>query len=484
MSKDKKISKALAIDTLWRRAKLTWKLDANQVEMYEMVENTDSSIIVIGSSRQIGKTRFLVTLAVEFCLKNPKSIVIFIAPTIKDIKSITRAHMREVLDDCPRDLMPSYKAQDNYWSFKNGSEIQFFGTENGNADSARGRTANLVLVDEAGFCSDFDKVINEILVPTTTMTGGKIIMASTPPKSLDHPFIGFMRKAAFNGSYIKRTIYDNPRLSKEAIDKLAEAAGGYDSVGFRREYLVELITSDDDAIIPEFSKVKADTIKYWEKPPHFDTYVSLDIGGKDLTFAIFAYYDFQNAKIVIEDEVVIERRDMVSDYLAAQIKLKENERFINLDSGEIVTPKRVADNNNVVLLNDLQRKHGLMFVPTLKDDFDAALNNTRLLIKNKKVIINPRCKNLISHLESGIWNKSKTSFARSSEHGHFDGIAALIYLLRNINFDKNPFPADFAGDASFFRSKKITTPVTKNEVAISGLAKLIKTSPYFKRKQF
>jgi hypothetical protein len=115
--------------------------------------------------------------------------------------------------------------------------------------------------------------------------------------------------------------------------------------------------------------------------------------------------------------------------------------------------KRVSD-NNLTLINDLQRMHGLLFRPTRKDDADAALNNMRILIASKQIIINPRCKILISHLNAGIWDKSKTKFARSAlKFGHFDAIDSLKYMVRNVNFQANPFPANYglpSGSHAFY----------------------------------
>jgi hypothetical protein len=49
----------------------------------------------------------------------------------------------------------------------------------------------------------------------------------------------------------------------------------------------------------------------------------------------------------------------------------------------------------------------------------------------------------VAHLKYGIWNKSRTQFERSAEHGHFDCVAALIYMVRNISEGKNPIPPGF-----------------------------------------
>lgn len=416
-----RIDKKKAIEALWRRGILKWKLDKNQLEMYEFSRDDRHSIVVIGSSRQLGKSFFLTTLAIEECLRQPYTIVKFIAPKVKDIKRIIAPLIREITQDAPKDLIPSYSTQDHIFKFENGSEIQLAGTDNGHAESIRGNKAHLCIIDEAGFCDDLDYIVNSILIPTTTTTNGKIIMASTPSRAPDHPFMDFMRQAQAEDRFIKKTIYDNPRLTEAQIDKIAAAIGGKDSVDFKREYLVEIIVSEDDAVVPEFTpELQKLIIGEVPRPPFFDSYLAMDIGGSDLTVVLFAYYDFRNARVVVEDEIVYGKK-MLTDQLAIDIKQKEADLWANRATGEVRPPLlRVADNNNIILLNDLSAKHNLSFTPTLKDNKEAALNNMRMLIKGQKFIIHPRCKTLISHLSGAIWNKARTSYARSVDKGHYD----------------------------------------------------------------
>lgn len=449
------LSKKSAIDALWRRSVLHWKLDKNQMEMYKFVRETDFKIIVIGSSRQLGKSYFLVTLAIEECLKNPFVIVKFIAPKAKDIKRIITPLIREITGDCPKELNPEYKSQDNVFKFKNGSEIQLAGTDNGHAESIRGNKAHLCIIDEAGFCDDLSYIVNSILIPTTTTTGGRIVMASTPSKSPDHDFMHFMNEAEVEGRFIKKTIYDNPRLTIREIDALAEALGGKESIDFRREYLVEKIKSEEDAVVPEFTKELRDRcVKSWQRPPFYETYVSMDIGIKDLTVVLFAYYDFRQAKVIIEKELVLSGTRMLTDNLAQNIKDIESTLWVNKMTGEAKpVTLRVADNNNLLLLNDLAVKHGMNFLATAKDNKEAALNNMRMLLRSDRIMIAPECKTLISHLEGALWNKARTSYIRSGDKGHYDAVDALAYLCRNINFNKNPYPAnyDLGGSGDIFR---------------------------------
>lgn len=478
-SPKKTISRKDAIDQLWRRSIITWKLDVNQLEMHDFVVNGNNKITVIGSSRQLGKTFFLVALAIEQCLKQKYSIVKFIAPTVKDIKRIVTPLIREITADCPLDLKPTYNGPDHIFRFPNGSEIQLAGTENGHAESIRGNKAHLCIIDEAGFCDDLDYIVKSILIPTTTTTGGKIVMASTPSKSPDHPFMMFMKHAEAEKRFVKKTIYDNPRLQQSDIDQIAEALGGKESVDFRREYMVEMITSEEDAVIPEFNDdLQSRIVREHAKPAYFDTYVSMDIGAKDLTVCLFAYYDFLQGKIIVEDEIVLSGKKMLTDSLAELIKAKEQSLWTSPLTGEQKVPYlRVADNNNLILLNDLGAKHKITFVPTLKDNADAALNNMRMMLRSERIYINPRCKTLIFHLKSAIWNKARNSYARSGDQGHYDAVDALKYLCRNINLGKNPYPANYQlanSHTSIFNNASTLEPKTELE---QGIVNIFKTKP-------
>jgi len=477
LSPEQEKAQKKAKETLWRRANIaSWKLDVNQKEMYKFAREKPDKIIVIGSSRQLGKTYFLVTLALEECLRTPYAIVKFIAPKAKDIRRIIAPLIRQITEDCPKDLRPAYKTQENIFRFPNGSEIQLAGTDNGHAESIRGNKANLCIIDEAGFCDDLDYIVSSILIPTTTTTGGKIIMASTPSRSPDHDFMQFMKKAELEDRFIKKTIFDNPRLTKKDIDDLAEALGGYESIDFRREYLVEIITSKDDAVVPEFNaELRAKVIKDWTRPPYYDAYVGMDIGVRDMTVVLLGYYDFIAAKLIIEDEIVLSGRSMLTDSLATAIKEKEVALWTSKFTGEAKPPfLRISDNNNLILLNDLAAGHGITFLATRKDDKDAALNNMRMLIRNERIIIHPRCKTLIFHLEAAIWNTDRTKYLRSAvDKSHYDAVDALVYLCRNLNFNKNPYPAnyDFIGKGAVFHRDALPKGDTQME---QGLNKMMK----------
>jgi len=169
----------------------------------------------------------------------------------------------------------------------------------------------------------------------------------------------------------------------------------------------------------------------------------MDIGSKDLTVVLFAYYDFKNGVLVVEDEIVMNGPSMTTDKLAAEIKAKEKKLWTNPVTLEVQPPLlRVAD-NNLIMINDLRRLHDISFIPTKKDDKIAALNTLRMKIANREIYINPRCKTLVAHIRHATWNKARTAFTRSRDKGHYDALDSLTYMVRNINYNKNPYPPGY-----------------------------------------
>jgi hypothetical protein len=434
---------AAAREALWRQGVVHWLLYPHQKDLYDSYQQCQDKVIFWNCSRRLGKSTVTCVIAIEECLKTPNTIIKYCCAKQVDAKGIIRPLIRDLVKTCPTDIRPEFKAYEKAYVFPNGSRIEISGLDGGRAESLRGGSAKLAIIDEAGLVGDLKYIIKSIILPTTTTTKGKIILATTPPKSSSHESNYYYQKSRLEGNCITKTVYEASHIDKEELEKIIEECGGVDSVEFRREYLAEWIVDNNRAIIPEFSEVKKEVVKEWARPPFYDSYVSMDLGLKDLTVVLFAYFDFRNDKLIIEDEFVINGQKFTTEALAAGIRRKEAQCFTDPLSGEQTQPYMRISDNNLIVINDLFQLHGLHFLATRKDDSDAALNNLRMMVHNQRIIINPRCQTLISHLENGIWNKQKSSFDRSADGSHYDAIDALKYLVRNVQFSKNPFPSSY-----------------------------------------
>lgn len=417
----------------WRRGLLQWKLRPVQLKMWRSITENESLKFTINSSRRIGKSYLLCVIALEQALKKPMSMIRFAAPTQKALKKIIQPHLSKILNDCPIHLRPTYKTQEQVYVFANGSEIHLAGANSGHAENLRGTEAHLFIIDEAGFVDNLKYLIDDIAIPQCLTTGGKLIMASTPPRTPAHDFAEYAHNAKLEGNYSHFTIYD-ANYDETIIDTFKKEAGGEESTTWRREYLADFIVDEDYALVPEW---KESFVQPFEKDPHWTyhfKYESLDVGVRDLTVCLFAHYNFKEAKLYVHDEVVMSGPKMTTERLATAIREKETSVF-----GNEKIHRRVSD-IDLLLINDLSFLHNLSFSPTDKGELEQMINEVRIWVGAGRVVVHPRCQQLIGCLKYGVWNEARKQFDRSKAYGHFDALAALMYLIRNVDTRTNPVP--------------------------------------------
>lgn len=435
------LSPSQAREILWRKGKITdFLLDANQLEIRDFCKKNKGKTNVVIQGRQMGKTYNYVAIAVEECLQNKNFTICYVGPRLKQIKRIVKDALNEILKTCPPDMKPKFDRDSSSYIFPSTqSKIELYGFNAEEIESARGSKAHMLILDECGFMSDLKYGLRSVLMPKLNTTKGSALLCSTLPKSQGHEFYEIIKAAEYRNLLIKKDIYKCPRFTEDDIERFADEVGGKDSVDFKREYLNIMITDEDHAVIPEANdEILARIVKEVRRPTYFDPYVSMDIGVKDLTAVLYAYYDFITGKIIIEDEVSFKGKSFTTSILASAIKKQEQELW-----GMKRPYLRVSDNNNLILLNDLNISHGLSFMATAKDNKHAWINQIRVMIADERIIINPKCKQLIFHLKNSTWNRNKTDYERSIDGGHYDFIDSLAYLIRNVAFTRNPYPKGF-----------------------------------------
>lgn len=442
----------LATRALWKRGVLDWKLHAGQLKIKQALQNSTGKLFVGNCSRQLGKSYEMVTEAIELAIKTPKARIKYGTAFLSDLVEFIMPNFDRILEDCPNSIKPIYKAQKSKWVFPhNGAEIKLVGLDK-NPDGMRGNAIDMSVLDECGFVSELDYLYKSVLVPATThRPNAKIILISTPPKTPAHEFGDYAQRAEAEGNYIKLTIYDNPMIDEARILELMHESGGKDSTTWKREYLCEFVTDADSQIIPEWkdeyivARVPDEFYRFYHR------YDGMDLGVKDFTVVIFGYYDFKRATLVIQDEIKLNGPSLTTLVLRNAIEKKESELWPN------VKPyRRISDNNWPILLQDLSSEHNMTFISTSKDSLEAMINEVRLMVQKGQIEVHPRCIQTIGCLKYGVWDKNKKKFARSSAFGHFDALAALIYLVRNLDKHFNPVPETYGFDVrnSVIKSKK------------------------------
>lgn len=347
------ISKQAVRHELWRRGLIHYKFHIVQKEMFELYNKApDGSTLVWLLARQTGKSYCLGLIGTMACISKPNTIVKLLTDTKLHARTIFEPIFREIFEDCPEDLKPEYIASSFVYIFKNGSQIQMAGSDGNSAERLRGQKSDLILVDEAGFCDKLDYNVKSVLFPTTTHTGGKIILASTPPAEPDHEFVGFIEEAESNHLLTKKTLDDNPLLTQQQKDNIvSKFKGGRTNSQFRREYLCEIVKDETLSVLPEVDdELISQIVKDHPIPPFYHRYVAMDIGFKDLTVVLFGYYDFRENTIVIQDEIVRNGKQIHLPVFTKEIQDKESSLWTNDLTSEFIKPDiRVSDVNPFVI---------------------------------------------------------------------------------------------------------------------------------------
>ena len=407
-----------------------------QLEMFQDYYSSDSRKYVEHCSRRLGKTFFLCIVASITAIYKDNAQIRYASVTQKSVRKVIQPIMKFIWNQFPAEVRPKWNSQEGAYIFPNGSYIHAHGVNNGHADDLRGPYSDLALVDEAGFVDDLSYLIESVLIPQLfpnqqNPSGGRLIMASSSQLSPAHDFATYIQEAKEGGFY---SSYDITRggYTEDVVNEFIEELGGLNSTATKRELFNEIIVDAEYSIIPEWKRSYVQTVPRPEYFKYYTNYISMDLGFKDNTALLFGYYDFKQAKIIIEDEYIINGKDVTAENIANQVRLKE----LTLSYSK---PRRISD-NDLIFLNDLQATHNISFLATGKDNLHAMVNEVREWVNAGRVIIDPKCTNLIGCLEFGVWDSNRKAFDRSKTYGHYDALASLVYLIRNIDQVTNPIP--------------------------------------------
>ena len=458
------VVESLCLADLWRMGE-QWRglLDAGQLAWRERWYSHNDDV-VNGSGRQRGKSFWAYGLLDDCARSLPGTRVRYCALTIDTAQAILGGAMESYLAHCPTPMKPY---QDGYdWVFPGGSRLIVMGTDATTFRRGRGFSRIALDVrDEFRFYQDFDAVeaaLNPGLqVPGPSGKPGRCLRISTPNESPGHPSKRLVDSARARGRFELETLFQNPRVDPEQVirkecDRLGMTrAELLASTYWRREYMGEEVTEESRAAVPSWPAVADECTREVERPTHFAGLVSTDWGGYtgDPHGALFGYCDFKAAKLVVEDEDEIRGGDIGS--LAARWKAKEVARWGErawdgtlwgagyfekhtkalpdylkpaiIEAGPEGGTQpflRVCDDDDN-LQGEFLSRHGYALLPTDKNEKHLHVDDLVQGVRQKRVIIHPRCRRLLEQLRTVLWDEKRRQWVRT-ERDHGDLIDCFV----------------------------------------------------------
>lgn len=463
----------------WRRGQLRHLLHEDQRQVYDEIADSTGERFVMEIARKWGKTWLLSVLALEPCLREPNSRVVYGGPSLKHLEEFIQPVMRELAALAPEDVRPVWVESDSHWRFPhNGSWVHLFAADDmAKARRGRGPKAKRALFDEAGFTPVLEYVLNDVFRPSLMLNVDSrrlTVLGSTPSDLPDHPFTLIAEVEERDGNFAHRSIYDNPMMTPEQIEAFitenARQAGlsleAYKaSETFRREYLAERVIDRLLVAVPEWAAFREESFAMFRQAPRpklFRGHVSIDFGGSDPHAALFGYFDLKRG-VVIERDLLIFGNEP-SRELDDEVKRIEGELWgVTKWDGTLaaLTSENVARQWGGKVPDWLQQsinasaqaqpylrvcdtqmklarhlyKVGLGCIPTAKDEKRFYVQELRNLILAKQFVVNPDCADLDRHLKTTTWKDLRHNewTRRGDEHGDLTDCA--VYLVRNISRD-------------------------------------------------
>ena len=466
------ITLADGIFEAWSRGRLYYKLHPHQRKAYELIDACFSRgrrRFVLNWSRRLGKTFTSLVRAVETCLRKAFARVLLAAPSAKHLEQFVHPQMRVICSDAPAGMAPRWSDSEGAYIFPNGARFVMAGCDTEKkADLLRGPAADGAILEEAGSIPNLNYVRKSVIAPQLLPTngatvGGWMLIVSSPPVSSGHPFVRMARDNERLGSYMKLTIWEGQYSREQALREIEQEADGVpleeymQGVDFRREFLAEFITDPSKAVLKYATEANVGSadkpglviqrFMNLVRPSHFVGYAGKDIGwSPDATGVLWGYWHFPAQTLVIERELLM-RRMTTPELAEAEVKIEEDlwgkARKTPVLMG-YQDPRRWSD-HDPRLLADLAADHGIVWAPTPKDDRDSAIDQLNKMIPGYKgsLAISPACPELLAQMQAAVWNNKRTAFARDERYLHFDLVAALVYLARNVARSEDPIPPNY-----------------------------------------
>lgn len=426
-------------DDLWFKGDLRFLLHDPQKVIYDQFYQQNCRETVILASRRFGKSFLGLILCLEYAIRNPRTVVRFIPPEIKQGWGITMPTMMKLEQLWPNGLI-RFMSSEKSWKIGRDSWL-YLGGFDSQKDAARGSEASFIVCDEAAFTNpeEYDYILRSVLKPQLLTTRGRLLQLSTPARIPDHPFMcQTVADAELEGRLHRFTIFDNPLLDAEQIEEAKRDCGGEESESWQVEYLCKTVRSPGLMVLPRWNPAYIDE---WEPLPYHYRCLVGDFGGvTDKTVLQVVAYDYRSpidGTWHFIDERVYDSNTTTQEIVAGIRDLH----------AAWIKPSEAPEQDTTCYLDcpgqlqvDLNNHHGINVRIPLKDEFHAGVNLINLFVNQNRVRVHKRCSFTAMSFNSSRFNDRRTDYIRSPVLGHCDALACAIYGLRMTCRDRDGSP--------------------------------------------
>ena len=231
--------------------------------------------------RRLGKSFLLCLMCIERAISQPGADVKYACATRRQVRDIVEPMIGLILSTAPRGIQIERRDGNLYirlphWPPHLKSRIMFVGLDYRQGDALRGQACDMAALDEARDIMVLEYVIKSVLAPQFVGRDRPLlVMASTPPESMEHPFVTQYVEPGFRtGMTLAIPASENLDWSEHDERLVREELGGPGSLAYDREIECKLISDRSVMVIPEFQKQGCEIhTALTEMPPRPEWYI-------------------------------------------------------------------------------------------------------------------------------------------------------------------------------------------------------------------
>lgn len=396
---------------------------------------------VVVASRQIGKSLTLKAIILKESLENNGIEILVLASTLKQTRAI---HFRPmVLSNDPifdKHLVKEVNKTDLSIELVNGSRVTFASAES--IDSLRGRTADIVIIDESGHCQ-LDEVL-EVLQPVVSARQGSIIVVGTPSGKA-HPFYSYYQKGLLGSPFFTKgfrswTIpISHPDVvvpNKEA--RIKQAMSVLSPFQYAQEYETSF-EAQEGLVYKYFDSIRNQSDKNFE--PEKPLFIGLDFNVGVMNAIVTQIYKSSDGEYVhCVDEIRL--RNTSTEEMSKEIKRRYGSMtkfpitiYPDASGNASKTSAGVSVTDITILRNNGFNVQVSGKNPLIQDRVNNMNNMICSASGVRRLLVNPRCKYLIQALTSQTYDdngKPVKGIGEADLSGPNDAIGYLIHSRYNM----------------------------------------------------
>jgi len=322
----------------------------------------------------------------------PNRVIWYIAPTYKQAKNIAWWELNWML---PKHIVNRSIENELFKELHNGTRIQLIGADN--EDSLRGPKLDHVVLDEAAYQKEYvwSGIISGQLLGSGGSEPGTADFISSPNKTGRNWFTNFHAEArrkqeAGDKDWAAHfyTIYDNPTLNREEIEKLKENTP---DDTWNLEYMAQE-SEYAGQLYGEFDSEK--NMGEYQGKDALPAFRVIDWGIAHPTVCLWAKLDILTKTIYFYDEFV--KSGLVIAESCAMIKQITGRTPIDWT---VIDPSTAKRNSQTGRSDSVEfARNGVTCIPA--DNRDRGYDVAKMFLKKGMVKISPKCKELIYALKN------------------------------------------------------------------------------------